>query len=168
KSVCPLWLADIRSDPCRKARPSAVSYTTPVDTIKLGLVYACRDRLTADFHAARLSMREIDELGLARFYQLAGVGKNFLNGKKYRSDIKPEIKAFISSLKDAARTQKAMISGDEGKPNDELANLRIANSRLRDIIHEAKIRLHAKRQMIKSLSTRPSPAVVPLSGKRTP
>ncbi|WP_234884981.1 MFS transporter, partial [Rhizobium rhizogenes] len=33
KSVCPLWLADIRSDPCRKARPSAVSYTTPVDTI---------------------------------------------------------------------------------------------------------------------------------------
>ncbi|MGO6705071.1 hypothetical protein ACCS33_37870, partial [Rhizobium ruizarguesonis] len=23
----------IRSDPCRKARPSAVSYTTPVDTI---------------------------------------------------------------------------------------------------------------------------------------
>ncbi|MGO6732767.1 VOC family protein, partial [Rhizobium ruizarguesonis] len=25
--------ADIRSDPCRKARPSAVSYTTPVDTI---------------------------------------------------------------------------------------------------------------------------------------
>jgi len=33
KSVCPLWLADIRSDPWRKARPSAVSYTTPVDTI---------------------------------------------------------------------------------------------------------------------------------------
>ncbi|TBA11049.1 hypothetical protein [Rhizobium ruizarguesonis] len=33
KSACPLWLADIRSDPCRKARPSAVSYTTPVDTI---------------------------------------------------------------------------------------------------------------------------------------
>ncbi len=34
KSACPLWLADIRSDPCRKARPSAVSYTTPVDTIE--------------------------------------------------------------------------------------------------------------------------------------
>lgn len=33
KSVCPLWHADIPSDPCRKARPSAVSYTTPVDTI---------------------------------------------------------------------------------------------------------------------------------------
>ncbi|MGO8337430.1 hypothetical protein ACC778_35670, partial [Rhizobium ruizarguesonis] len=27
--------ADIRSDPCRKARPSAVSYTTPVDTINI-------------------------------------------------------------------------------------------------------------------------------------
>lgn len=38
KSACPLWLADIRSDPCRKARPSAVSYTTPVDTIAENLI----------------------------------------------------------------------------------------------------------------------------------
>ncbi|TAW61055.1 efflux transporter outer membrane subunit (plasmid) [Rhizobium ruizarguesonis] len=33
KSVCPLWHADIPSDPGRKARQSAVSYTTSRDTI---------------------------------------------------------------------------------------------------------------------------------------
>ncbi|TBA08607.1 hypothetical protein ELH66_34780 [Rhizobium ruizarguesonis] len=41
KSACPLWLADIRSDPCRKARPSAVSYTTPVDTIRRRMAMGC-------------------------------------------------------------------------------------------------------------------------------
>ncbi|MCJ9724443.1 acyloxyacyl hydrolase [Agrobacterium sp. SHOUNA12C] len=46
KSVCPLWLADIRSDPCRKARPSAVSYTTPVDTIGYNPTADWKDQLT--------------------------------------------------------------------------------------------------------------------------
>jgi hypothetical protein len=37
KSVCQLWHADIPPTLCRKARQSAVSYTTPMDTIFLEL-----------------------------------------------------------------------------------------------------------------------------------
>ncbi|MQW73867.1 hypothetical protein GHJ91_33885, partial [Sinorhizobium medicae] len=33
KSVCPLWPADIPPALCRKARPSAATYTTSRDTI---------------------------------------------------------------------------------------------------------------------------------------
>ena len=37
KSACPLWPADNRSDLGRKARQSAASYTTYVDTIQVNL-----------------------------------------------------------------------------------------------------------------------------------
>ncbi|MGO7861705.1 hypothetical protein ACC676_08855 [Rhizobium ruizarguesonis] len=134
---------------------------------KLRLIYACRDRLTLEFHAGRLSKGEIDQLGLAKFYELAGVGKNFLNGRKYRQAVKPEIKLFIRNLK-ASTPRSEALHGEEIELRADAEDLHTANQRLRDIIHETRMELHAKRRVIKALSTQSGSTVVSLAEKRPP
>jgi hypothetical protein len=66
---------------------------------KLARVKKLRDKIKADAKAGRLTRKYVNQLGLASFCLEAGVSENYLNGKRLREGIKPEIKALIAKLK---------------------------------------------------------------------
>ncbi|WP_156387057.1 MULTISPECIES: hypothetical protein [unclassified Rhizobium] len=130
-------------------------------TGKVALVMAEMARLNKLFDTGKLTRAETAELGLGSFCRQAGVGENFLNGDLHRETLKPRIQNFIKQLKArSVETNDAPLSTTISRDSQE--QLSTSNMRLKDMLHSARLHLHAKRQIIKSLSEGHSPKVVPL------
>ncbi|KQV28835.1 hypothetical protein [Rhizobium sp. Root1204] len=114
-----------------------------------------------------LSQSDADQLGLASFCRQAGVGENFLNGPLYKDSLKNDIKLFIARIK-ASYIEKQKEGHSRLSAEHTQADTEVALNRLKDMLHAARIQLHAKRQIIKSLSQRNSPTVVSLKPKAPP
>ncbi|MCM2499300.1 hypothetical protein [Neorhizobium galegae] len=132
----------------------------------LAKVLAHRAALTTKFQAGKLTPDEVKALGLAKFCRQAGVGENFLNGDKYRDDVKPEIKKFLRDLKKLAKNGSADLENAGGANDGNDLELRF--SRVCDLLHEARLTLHSKRQIIRTLSSGAGPTVVSISGNKSP
>ncbi|MGO7035416.1 hypothetical protein [Rhizobium ruizarguesonis] len=132
----------------------------------LGKVLAHKKAVTAKFQAGKISLEEVMAFGLGNFCQQAGVGKNFLNGKKYQIDVKPEIKSFIKELKKLAKERGGGQSKDDVR-EEAGDDLEAKFGRVCDLLHEARLLLHSKRRIIKTLSSRKGAAVVQISVDET-
>ena len=130
---------------------------------KLARVEKLRDKIKADAKAGRLSWKYVDQLGLASFCLEAGVSENYLNGKRLREGIKPEIKALIAKLKRQMNEAASEELNPDGAPDTQkLQDLQVQNARLVSMLHAARLQLHSQRQIIKSLRERCAPKVVSL------
>ncbi len=132
----------------------------------LAKVLAHRETLTAEFESGKLNVEDVEALGLAEFCRQAGVGANFLNGDKYRNDVKLEIKSFLKNLKKLTKALSVRETQDYVSATIE-DNLEVKFSRLRDQLHEARLSLHAKRKVIRALSSGNRPGVVPISDDKS-
>ncbi len=128
---------------------------------KVALVLAERERLNNLFNAGKLTADEIAELKLGSFCRQAGVGENFLNGDLHKESLKPKIKQFIRQLKKRWEERNDASQGNTAVADSEL-ELETSNTRLKDMLHAARLQLHAQRKIIRSLSEGNSPKVVPL------
>ncbi|MGO6849600.1 hypothetical protein ACCS68_04250 [Rhizobium beringeri] len=124
----------------------------------LSAIQDARDGLTRDFHAGRLTPQDLAALTLGSFCVRAGLGPNFLNGEKYKEHVKPEIKEFIKKLKATAANERA--APPRGPTYTE--RLELSNARLRDQVHAARLLLHEKRSVIRTISRKAEAKVVRL------
>jgi hypothetical protein len=132
----------------------------------LAKILAHKDNLTAKFQSGRMSVKEVMALGLGEFCRQADVGENLLNGDKYRDDVKPGIKSFIKDLKKLAK-ERSTDPEQTGSTANPQPDLEVRLSRVCDLLHEARLTLHSKRHIIRTLTSRKGRVVVGISDDET-